>query len=434
MNHTPKFRPIIRPRLGIRRQWRDTGLLLTADMIVVALALGRLPIITRILAKDEVGLLAVVGVVLPFLQLLSLSGLDGAAYHYMAKGSPGAFRTNIALRLRWSLLTTLGFLVGAVYWLSAGNSTLAWLFVIAAAAFPLTTALNSASALSAREKFRTLFWYRIVHASTNYTGVAVLLLLPLLSNQVIWFSLGNKIALAGLQVGVAMWIIRRLKAENIPPLASEERRGMLSYGRHLTVLTSISTVQTRADALLVGWFLPLSVMADYSIAHIVHDQLKRIWMVYYTVRYPPLVRLSFARRRRRITVETAVMWTLFSLLALAAGLALRVLIPIVLPREYSSSLPFIYILLAAFAAGVPGFFAEMYFRTKQDERRLYIMRGVAAVSGVVLPATFIFFWGALGVAFGRLIASMTLSIVGGVLFFKDAGRGENNASTVRESE
>lgn len=410
-------------RLRNRRVWRNSSLLMLANVIVTVLGLVRVPVLTRILSRDEVGMIGVVASVLPFLQLLSLSGLDGATYHYVAKGYPTALRVNITTRLRWSILSTLGFLVGGVYWLWEGKPILSGLFTVAALTYPVTTGLTAvAGVLGAREDFGRLFWYRIGEALTRYVGFGVLLLLPVLPTQVLWFSLANNVALAALQVGVAGWLINQLRREEALPMLPEERREMVRYGKHLTVLNSISTAQTRVDGLLVGWFLPLSVMADYSIAQIVYTLTQRLWKIYNTVRYPPLVRLPLVRRRRQMVLEMGVVWAGFIMLGLAAGAGLWVLVPVILPQEYGSSLPFIGWLLATFVASVPGLFAQMYFQTRQDERSLYLLRGTAAAGGVVVPSLFIFFWKAYGVVVGRFVAGLALSVAGIYLFVQDIRR------------
>ncbi|MFH1634994.1 MAG: oligosaccharide flippase family protein [Chloroflexota bacterium] len=415
----------IRRRLLNRRFWRDSSLLMLANVIVLILGLVRVPVLTRILSKDEVGMLGVVASVLPFMQILSMSGLDGASYHYVAQGYKAAFRVAFATRLRWSILSALGLLAVGAYWLWAGNQTLAWLFSIAALIFPLTTGLTAAAGtLGAREDFGRLFWYRIGEALTHYAGFGLLLLLPLMSTQVLWFSLANQAALAALQVGTAMWLIRQVRVDEVSPMLPEKQREMVRYGRHLTAINSISTAQTRVDALLIAWFLPLSVMADYSIAQLVYTQVKQLWTVYYAVRYPPLVRLPLARRRRWMVLEMGIIWAGFAALSLAVGAGLWVLVPIVLPSEYITSLPFINWLLAAFVVGIPGYFVEIYFRTCQNERGQYLLRGVAAVSGVALPSVFIIFWQAQGVVVGRFAASLVLSIFGAILYWKD-GRKES---------
>ncbi|MBN1977603.1 MAG: oligosaccharide flippase family protein [Anaerolineae bacterium] len=413
----------VRRRLLNRRFWRDTGLLMLANVIVMVLGLIRVPVVTRILSKDEVGMMGVVASILPFLQLLSLSGLDGATYHYVAKGYPAALQVNVSTRLRWSMLSTIGFLIGGVYWLLAGKLILAGLFTIAALTYPVTTGLTTvAGVLSAQERFVHLFWYRIGEALTRYVGFGLLLLLPVSSIRVLWFSLGDSVALAALQVGVAIWLINRLHQTKSSPMPPPEQREMIRYGKHLTALNSISTIQTKADGFLVGWFLPFGVMADYTIADLVYTQFKNLWAIYYAVRYPPLVRLPLARRRRRMILEMAVIWLAFILLGLAAGTGLWVLVPAILPSEYRSSLPFIGWLLAAFAVSIPGFFVETYFRTRQDERSQYALRGVAAICGVLFPLIFMLFWQGYGVVVGRFVAGSVLSIAGAYLFVQDVLR------------
>jgi O-antigen/teichoic acid export membrane protein len=410
----------VRQHLISRRFWKNSGLLMLANVVVMILGLARVPIVTRVLTKDEVGMLGVVASALPFLQLLSLPGLDGAAYHYVAKGHPKALLTNISTRLRWSILSTLGFLFGGIYWLLRGNSTLAGLFTIAALTYPMTTGLTAvAGFLSAREDFGRLFWYRIAEALTRYGGFTILLLLPSLSGRVLWFSLGGNVALAVLQIYVASWLVLRVRNSKGLFMPPEEEREALRYGRHLTVMSGISTARTQMDTLIVGWFLPLGVVADYSIAQLVHGQLKRLWAIYYYVRYPSFVRLAPYQRRRRMVFEAIAVWIGFIVLGVIAALGLWTFIPIILPPEYNSSLPFIGWFLIAFAAGVPGYFVDMYFRTQQDERNQYRLLGATAVSGIVLPVLCVLLWQARAIVWGRVAASVVFSVLGIILFALD---------------
>lgn len=133
-----------------------------------------------------------------------------------------------------------------------------------------------------------------------------------------------------------------------------------------------------------------------------------------------------------MVLEMGVIWAGFILLGLAAGAGLWVLVPVILPGEYVSSLPFISWLLAAFVVGIPGFFAETYFRTQQDERGQYLLRGAAAISGIVLPSLFIIFWQAYGVVVGRFVAGLVLSVLGILLFLRD--QEKRNAGSIFGSE
>ena len=315
-------------RLRNRRFWRASGLLMLANVIVLALGLVRTPAMTWLLPKEQVGMMGVVAAWLPFLQLLSLSGLDGASYHYVAKGQPWAFVINLTYRLRWSLLSTAGFLVGAAYWWWQGAIPLAWMFVIAGVSYPVTVGLSACGGmLGAQENFVGLFWYRLGESLTDFVGFVPVLLSVWLVNQVVTFYGANQVATAIMQILVTFWLINKLRASQYQPLSPENEREMVRYGRHLTVMNGIGVAQTRTDALLVGSFLPLTIMADYSIALLVYEQFKRLWNVYLSVRYPPLVRLTEKRRRRRIVIEGSIIWLGFVVTGLILSLLAHWLIP-----------------------------------------------------------------------------------------------------------
>jgi O-antigen/teichoic acid export membrane protein len=149
------------------------------------------------------------------------------------------------------------------------------------------------------------------------------------------------------------------------------------------------------------------------------EQLRRLWNIYATVRYPPLVRLPVAARRRRFLAEGGLVWAAFAGAGAALFLAAYWLIPIILPPSYTSSLGVMGLLIAALVVSIPGSLAELYFRMQQDERRQYLLRIASAVVGVLAPAVLVLRWGAYGAASGRLLASLAFSIVGVGLFLGD---------------
>jgi O-antigen/teichoic acid export membrane protein len=410
----------IRSRLSNRRFWRDSSLLLSANLIVTALGLVRTPVMTWVLPKDEIGMLGVVASWVPFLQLISMSGADSAMYHYMSKGQPWAFIVNLFYRLRWSLLSSAGFLIGAVFWAWKGNGPLAWMFLITAITYPMTIGMGaSAGMLGAQERFKGLFWYRIWEMLTDFTGFIPLALSAWWVSKVVTFYAANQFATAVFQAGVSFFLAWQLKKLGTPRMPKADETEMLRYGKHLTAITGIGALQARTDALLVGAFLPLETMADYVIALLVYEQLKRIWSIYLSVRYPPLVRMPLQQRQQKILMEGAIVWLGFTGMGLALAFVVHWLIPIILPPEYSHTPFYIDWLIAVFVIGVPGYFSEVYFRTCQNERRQYVLRITAAIVGVILPAVFISIWQVRGVLLGRFLASLVLSALGIVLFIKE---------------
>jgi len=416
-----QLRQSILLRMQNRLFWRNSGLLLLANVIVTGLGLLRTPVMTWILPKAEVGMMGVIASWMPFVQLASLNGLDLASYHYISKGQSWAFVVNMLYRLRWTLFSTAIFLIGGAYWAWRGDTVLAWMFVITGVSFPVTSGMTySAGLLSAQEKFVGLFWYRIWESLTDFTGFIPLAFSAWWISKVVTFYTANQIATAIMQAGISFWFAWQLKRINTPRMPKDDERAMIRYGKHLTVITAISVLQGRTDALLVGSLLSLTTMADYSIALMVTEQFRRLWGIYVSVRYPPLARMSVERRRKKFIVEGGVIWLGFIGLGLLVSLLGHWLIPLILPPSYSGSLGYMDILIATVLVGTPGALVEIYFRTNQNTRSQYIIRIVSAVIGIIAPVLLILRWGAYGAASGRFLANLVFSVLGFYLFLKDS--------------
>lgn len=400
--------------------WREGFLLILANIIVASLGLIRTPLITWIIPKEQVGMLGVVASWMPFLQLASLSGLDTASYHYTSKGQPWAFVINLSYRLRWSLLSTSGFLIGALYWAWQKEPGLAWLFIIAGISYPLTTGLSAvAGVIGALERFKALFWYRIWESLTDFTGFIPLVLSTWWVNQIVTFYGANQLATLVMQVGYSLWIFIPIYRAKTNRLTQTEQKEFVQYGKHQTMINSISVINNRIDAVLVSIFLPLNTMADYSIALLVYEQFRRLWNVFVTVRYPKLVRMPVSERWKQFVYEGLFVFAGFTLVGIViAGFGFW-LIPLVLPPSYTTSLGFIVLLIIAFLSSVPAGMTDTYFRTQQDPRRQYLLRLTGVIIGIIASLLLLPRWGAYGVAAGRILSSLAQSAMGTILFVKN---------------
>lgn len=404
---------------GNRKFLKDSSLLLLANAIVTVLGMIRTPAMTWIIPKEEIGMLGVIASWLPFVEVLSLPGMNSACYHYVAKGNPWAYITATYQRLRWSLLSSGLLLIGAVFWYCRGNIPLTYLFSITAITFPITIGLTTTSSIiSAQERFKGLFWYRIADSITDFAGFIPLLFSVFIINRIVTFYSTNQISTAIMQIGLSILLYVELKRKNTIKMDIQSSSEMIRYSKHLTALSGLSVVQARSDSMFVGLVLPLNTMADYSIANMVSEQLKRLWSIYIALRYPPLVRMPTANRIKQFMIEGLFLFSGFIFAGGILALAAYIFIPILLPPEYSDSIIYSYVLIATIISAIPGWMIEQYFRTEQDERQQYIMRISATAMSLVAPLVLIFIFDAYGAALGRLIANLSLSIIGLYLFIK----------------
>lgn len=403
--------------------WKAGFLLILANGIVTLLGVIRTPLITWVIPKEQVGMLGVVASWMPFLQLASLTGLDTASFHYVSKGTPWAFAVNIHYRLRWSLISVVGFLAGAGFWAWQGQISLAWLFIIAGLSYPLTAGLSAVSGtLAAQERYISLFWYRIWESLTDFTGFIPLLLSTWWINQIATFYGVNQLATALMQISYSLWLILPLYRSDSKRPEPHEEREIVGYGKHLTGVNSIAVINNRMDALLVGFFQPLNTMADYSIALLIYEQYRRLWNIYQSVRYPKLVRLPALRIKRHFALEGGFVFAGFCLMGILLVAAAFWLIPILLPTTYFPSLRYIPPLTIAFLSGLPAGMTDTYFRTQEDHKSQYLLKITGVIVGVIFSLLLLPRWGAYGVALARIVTTLAQSSVGIGLFLKSRPR------------
>jgi O-antigen/teichoic acid export membrane protein len=403
-----------------RQFLRAGSLLILSYGIVTLLGLIRTPVIVWVIPKDQVGMLAIVAAWMPFLQLVSLSGLDTSSYHYTSKGQPWSFVVNISYRLRWSLVSAAGFLTIAIYYFWQHESSLAWLFIIAGISYPFTAGLSSAAGmLGAQERYKHLFWYRIFESLTDFAGFIPLLFSAYWVSQIVTFYGANQLATLIMQVSFVAWLLIPLLKNKENRLSKQEEQEVLRYGKHQTAINGLSVLNNRIDALLVGIFLPFTSMADYSISLLFFEQFKRLWNIYLTVRYPKLVRLPIPERRRQFIHEGIIVFFVFSIGGAILALAAFWLLPIILPPSYANSILLIFLMIVAFLVSLPANMVETYFRTQQNQRSQYYLRIVGILSSVTFSLLLLPRWGVFGVAGGKVMASIMQSIFASLLFIKD---------------
>lgn len=404
-------------KLNNPRLLRDSGLLILANVIVTVLGLIRTPAMTWILPKEEYGMIAAVTAWTPFLQLLSLSGMDSAAYHYVAKKFPWAFFTNLSIRLRWSLLSALGFISLSGYWYFHGQINYALLFLVTGLSYPLTTGLSVIpNIFSAQEDYKKLFYYRILESLVDFSGFIPIALSSWIFSRIVSFYTANQFASIIMQIIYCTWMAKNIRRLSYPPPTTEDNQEMIRYGKHMTLISGVSVVQARTDALFVSALLPLETMADYSIGLLVAEQFKRLWMIYTSIRYPPLVRIERNRRIRRIWLEGSIVWVGFIGVMICVIILAHFFIPIILPSYYQGSIQLIDLLSFGYIASVPGLISDIYFRMEQKPKQQYIIRVSAALINIICPILLIPAYGVQGAAIGKILANITMSVVGVILF------------------
>jgi O-antigen/teichoic acid export membrane protein len=128
--------------------------------------------------------------------------------------------------------------------------------------------------------------------------------------------------------------------------------------------------------------------------------------------------MSFATRKIKIVKEGFFVFFGMTAAGILIILLSYWLIPLLLPESYVRSIQFIPVLIAAVLVGIPGGISEMFFKMNEDSKSQYTMRVCGAIFGIVAPLIFLSKFGAIGAAYGRLIANLLFSVAGIILIIK----------------
>lgn len=415
----------LRQRVSETYLVKNVSLLLFASVIGSLIGVARIALLAEHLPKKGFGVISYVVSIQGLVGLLGLPGFSTAIAQYTAKGFRYAWKLSAKRRLGFAALGSLVLVVLALVFLDK-TPELGLAFLVGALLLPLMWLSQGVGAyLSGVKRFSELAVYKLLEHLANFLGACAGL-----------FAFGQA---SGLGVLTGQWLLlnimslgfvaRHWRELLLPRIPTDDARGAghtASFSRYawsMTWLAAASGIQNWLSPILIGTFISLPELADYAIGDVFYNQMKRIWGAYYEVTTPRLLRLSGRDMRKQILREQRYVMLLWTLSCVGLGTASAIFMPVIFSGKYASSLPFIIVLLAASWVGTIGGSPEIYFRLQENDKALRMIRAVSVLSAIVFPAALISFWGALGVAIGRLLSNAVFSTVGWILFVRDGSAG-----------
>jgi len=400
---------------------KNVGLLLSATAIGSLFGLGRTALLAQYLSKDSFGVINYVISVQAVVSLVGMPGFNSAVAQYTAKGYPYTWKLSVKRRIPFVAICSL-ILITLALVSQSKNLELARAFLVAALLLPFAWLLQGVpSYLSGLKRFPELALYRLGEYVTYFLGACAGLFV--LGSASAWGVLAAQwlmLDLMSLGFMVRHW--RALVVTKIPAHETEHAANMDSFSKYahtMTYLAAASGIQNWLSPILIGTFVSLPELADYAIGDILYSQMKRIWGAYYQVSTPRLLRLSGGDMRKQVLREQRYVILFWTICCVALATVSAIFMPFIFYGKYASSVPFIIVLLAASWAGTVGGGPQIYFRLKENNKALTLMRSVSVFSAIAFPIAFIQVWGALGIAVGRLLSNIVLSAAGWVLFVRD---------------
>ena len=389
----------------------ESGFWITLGSVCVSLfSLALYIVFARMLSPEVYGTYQYLLSAGALIGAFSLTGMNSAVIRAVAQGREGVLRPAVRTQLWWGILPFAISLAVALYYLTHGNTLLAVGFALTAIFMPINNALNTYSAfLGGKKDFKRLFFYNtfinIVFYGTlislAFTGPGALMLIAVnLITQLIGLSVAYRA------------VIRK---NNLP---NEVDKDTLQYGKHLSLMGVASSVVQYADNILAFHFLGPALLAVYAFATAVPDRIGGLLKFIPSALLPSLSQKEPGAVREAITSRSVALIACTALVvaglyALAAPLIFHFLFPrYEISASYSQIYAFYMILIVANV-----FITAL--TAQKDIFALYVVNTAFPFFQFILQMLGIIFFGLWGLVGARITASVLLSILSGLLLFRE---------------
>lgn len=355
----------------------------------------------RFLPKEVYGtyqyLLSISAIIMAF----SLGGMNTAVAQAVARGYEGTYRIAIRLQLKWSLIPLVGACLGAGYYAFQGNMELALGLLLIGIAIPFVTTFNTYGAyLLGKKDFKRVFLYNFALNVPYYAGLIlasfflksaiVLLAVNLFINSLILLYLHFR-------------VLKKFKPGNsVDPEA-------LSYGKHLSVMGTLTTIVGQLDNVLVFHFLGPVDLAIYTFATAIPDRAANFFKFFSFTSLPKFAEKSGAEIRTTIGPKLLKLTALVLLTSLVYMVLAPYLFRLFFP-QYMDSVPF-SALYALSMVGIAGGVALSALTAQKRTKDLYAYSIVTPVLQLTLQYAGIVLYGLWGLVAGKTISVLLTSLI-----------------------
>jgi len=361
----------------------------------------------RLLSQEIYGeyryLLSIISVI----GIIVLPGLDDAFLQTVAKGFEGSFKKIIKTKFKWGVLGSLVSLIIAVYFLIIQNFDLAISFLIAAIFFPLMVSSKIYLSYLTGKK---LFGIQVKYSTISQIIAAISIIITLFLTKsliilVLVYFLSNTFS-------KIYFLFRTIKRN---PPNKKEGSGIISFGKHLSLVRVAKTISEQLDKILLFNALGPVQVAIYSFALL---PIREITILLQNVRLIALPKLSVKSKReiKKTLLKKIGKGTLLIIPFIAAYIFVAPYIYRILFPQYIESI-FYSQLFALTLIAFPVSMIALFFQAQMMKKELYQFNIISPLIQIILLIILMPLYGILGVIIARLIGTL-FSVCFALFLFK----------------
>jgi O-antigen/teichoic acid export membrane protein len=361
----------------------------------------------RLAAPADYGRFSLIAAIIALCNIVTLPGLNISLKQAAARGFHGAMSQTAGIRVRSAALGAIGLLAVGAVMRATGDAQTGGLLLLLAPLLPLIYGIDVAqSFLNGIQRFPALSAWMMIAALVPSAAVVTLLLAGTGAGIAV---LGYYVALAAVNVTAYFWVSSRYRQNRRTDPES------IQYGKRLTLLTALGTLQSYVDKLAVASVLSLEALAIYSVGKLFQQALTLTWGALNQLYAPKLASRPVEEARHLTRTTLPYVWALFGGLAVVVVMAVPAIVRIVFGNAYASTVPVARMLTLAVLVAIPGAQFEVLFTSTGDERRLYVQRITFAVAQLLLVGGGAHLFGLAGAVWGTTLTYALNSVNGFLL-------------------
>jgi O-antigen/teichoic acid export membrane protein len=339
---------------------------------------------------------------------LALTGMGSAVTQAVARGFDGALRHGFRAYLRWSSVSVVATLAGALYYELKGNEVLALSLLVVAFCSPLLSSLNLyTSFLQGKKDFLRNTVYGFVISVSPPLAVGVLIMAG-------W---NDHIPLLVLAYYVAIIIpAAYFHHRTLDIYRPSERKDHESvpYALHLSLINLLGRVASYIDKVLVFHFLGAAALAVYAFAAAPPQYVLKFNGVFRTLALPKLAARDVPTLKRtlprKIALHFVAAFTVMVLYMLAVPYFFSIFFPL-----YAESIPYAQA-LGLTILSAPGVWLGQTLIAHMKKRALYVLNIASPLIKIGLYVTLIPLYGIWGVVAAVILSGFVGFVLASIIF------------------
>jgi len=349
------------------------------------------------LPKENYGTYQYILSVADLFGIFVLAGIDTAVARATARGQEGSLMDGLYTKIRWGLIGGFGAIALGAYYLVNDNTTLGWGFIIAGILLPFWEAPGIYNTyLQGKKQFALLSI-----GDVTIQLISALTIIPILffTNNVL-IILATYLTTYGLiRTGLFLFTLKKFPPNGVHDLE------MIPYGKHLSIMSVIGTIASKADAVLLWHFLgPVSV-ATYVFSQSIPMRANGFLKIINRLAFPKMASQDPTELRNTLMRKVWILVGVSTVAALAYASAAPFIFKFFLP-QYVEAIPYT-MAAAALIALQPFSLIISAFSAQAHKRSLYIWSIGVPLMRIVLFLILIPVFGLWGAMIG-LISSKVL--------------------------